>query len=100
MLNFYFVKVKSYIEEKRRQVNAFNKFYEGTSQMVGSNVAEFSAADIPRTMLKKKYVFVCDLSILPTDEDKFNSYSFDNIYDKVTQEKKWYNNDTTVAKIR
>ena len=68
--------------------------------MVGSNVAEFSAADIPRTMLEKKYVFVCDLYILPTDEDKFNNYNFDNIYDKVTQEKKWYNNDTTVAKIR
>ena len=68
--------------------------------MVGGNVAEFSAADIPRMMLEKKYVFVCDLSILPTDEDKFKSYSFDNIYDKATQEKKWYNNDTTVAKIR
>ena len=61
-----------YLRERQRQVSAVNVFYDETSNLDEPQVEEYSVANVPVAMLRRPFVFVLFISVLPDlEEDGF-----------------------------
>ena len=84
--------------ELRRKVSIINTFYKKSFQKDSPKLTKSSKSDISKAMLSKRFVFVLSIRILPDlHEDSFEKF------DELNEEninKNWYNNLTSVGKIR
>ena len=83
------------MKERARQVAVLNIFYEHTLMRDTPQVRVYTNADIPKSLLTQKFVFILTLAILPIiDHDSYDNFNKETVSDN------WYNNDTLVGEIR
>lgn len=73
-------------------------FQDSAENSVG--IGSYKLADIPRAMMREKYVFVCELEVLPNLMDHFQHFQVKDLYDSSLLLNKWYNNQPAVGNIR
>ena len=87
-----------YLAELRRRVSIINTFYKKSLQRDAPQLTKSSKSDISKAMLSERFVFVLSIRILPDlEEDSFEKF---NELNKEQINKNWYNNLTSVGKIR
>ena len=71
-----------------------NFFFQETLSKNVPQICKYANGDIPTSILRKKFVFILLIPILP-DLEKDNFHSFSN-----NPSKQWYNDEQKVGEIR
>ena len=72
-----------------------NLFFEETLGKKAPQVGMYAFGDIPRAMLKEKYVFILHVSVLPDlEKDKFENFNISEVNEN------WYNKKNVIGEIR
>jgi len=89
----------TYVEKRKREVAAIDKFYQQTiRKRPGQNVpiiAQFQRAQIPIALIDRKLVFILDMCIIP----KNVAFDPENCAENEKEENNWYDVRTTVGNV-
>ena len=84
-----------YISKLRRHISLINTFFINSGEENKPKLASYQHADISKSMLARRFVFVLYVRILP----RFDENTFAN-FDEEASEDSWMNNNIVLGQIR